>query len=279
MSLKFLTATLFLLCILRVEAQSGSPEIKRDTGKSEKPVRFENPAFTRNLVGPTAIPMKKGSSYFQNMYIFFNGYNYAFTDHFSLKVGAELISIGFGGAPGIYCISPRVNYQVLPGVYVGGGMLYTLFPRNPFGFSLHQFTLSGYSTFGTKDNNVTIGIGWNFGTRKSYAGSGVYEQRFYNSPAPTFSLGGMVRFNKRFGMVTENWLYSNALYESFNYSRYQYDLYYSIGLRGMGENFAVDFGILSCSSWYFFSSRLWAFPYAGFSLNFERKKKTVIAPH
>lgn len=268
------------LCV-RVKSEGfGIAVIPRSTINSIEKLRttdradwFGNPASNRYIIGPSAIPLRKGESYWQNLYIFFNGYNYGFTNHFSLKVGTEFLSSAFSGnAPSFISLSPRLFYQLRPNIYAGGYSLYSIFPGRRNYHSEHYLTLGGAITFGNSNSNITIGIGWNTARRMVYIGSGNYRKENFFSQAPNVSLSAMARISKRFGIVTENWFYAIPSYHNgISYGLIS-ELYYSIGVRGYGRRFTFDFGAMGSSSWYFISSRVYAVPYIGFSYNFQNKR-------
>lgn len=227
----------------------------------------ENPNASRYVAGPSAIPQRKGTGYYQNMYLFLSAVNYGITDHISVAAGTELVSLFEGNYPGFISISPRIGYEVLPKLYFGGGLLYTILPGYPFfKRARHDFLATGLVTYGSRDNNITLGIGWTARSELHYIGGGNYEHRMQFSNYPTFNLSAMCRPAKWLMLVTENWLYSYPYIGSSNFFG---ELYFSAGARIISKNFSFDFGVLNNPNWFLYPIPL---PYLGFTLNFQTKK-------
>src|SRR5687768_10717265 len=69
---------------------------------------FPNPNATRYLIGPSAIPLKAGEGYYQNIYLVLNSFNVGLTDFLSFGGGFELISTFVAGEP-IFYMTPKVS--------------------------------------------------------------------------------------------------------------------------------------------------------------------------
>ena len=161
-------------------------ERKRDTWDP-------NPNPYKYLVGNSAIPMKKFTGYYQNIWVFFNNVGFAFTDWFSLSLGFELFSLMVPDeGPFIFTVNPKVSFNVARNLYVGGNILYVN--------SIRQFedfqglgTFNAFATYGNPNYNVTGAVGW-----------GWINYEFSGKPLVTIS--GMARVSNRIAFVSENWI-------------------------------------------------------------------------
>jgi hypothetical protein len=187
---------------------------------------FENPNASRYLIGSSAIPMEKKSGYYQNTWIFFNSFGYAFTKNISLTGGFEIFSIMAGGeGPYAFYLNPKASFKVANNIYLGGTILYanTIRTIDDFG---GLATLNGSFTYGNKNNNITATVGW-----------GSSDGEFSSKPLITIS--GMTRVSKRIGFVSENWLLPNASDNGGYYGVYSY------GIRFLGEKISIDLAFLN----------------------------------
>jgi hypothetical protein len=78
---------------------------------------FPSSHATRYFFGPSAIPLKKGKGYYQNVYVLGNFVNVGITDNFSFGGGLEFFST-VNGRP-IYFLTPKVGFEVKENVHVG----------------------------------------------------------------------------------------------------------------------------------------------------------------
>ncbi len=180
---------------------------------------FPNPVSTRYLFAPNAIPMKRGSYYYQNTWIFFNNVNYGITDRFSLGAGTVPIFLFGVSALPIWILPkyslPLVSDQfhlsvggVIGGVIGGGGGAAGL--------------VYGTATAGNRNRNLTAGIGF-----------GYVDNDF--SSKPVLNVSGMYRLSSRGYLITENYILpvGNG-----------YEGVLSAGYRHAAESFAVDFALV-----------------------------------
>lgn len=206
--------------------------IKSSTMKDGK-YWFPNPHPTRYLFSPSAYNLKKGEGYYQNTYVLLHSFNVGITDNISIGGGLEaittLLSLSGEGGP-IFFITPKIGYEVKEKVNVGGGILYANLLGTGSGIAY------GIGTYGTKEHNITAGLGWGF-----------VDGEFSSRPIMTIS--AMTRIGKSVSLVTENWFipFKGTDYEyDSNFSVIsQNDYYYyyaalSGGLRIMSEKFSVD---------------------------------------
>ncbi len=152
---------------------------------------FPNPQSTRYFWSPNGYGLKKGEGYYQNIWVLWNQFSYGLSDNFSVGAGVIPLFL-FGGAPtpvfatakfSIPIVEDKVNLGggVIAGTIIGGG-------EDMVGFGI----LYGVSTFGTPDNNVTLGLGYGFADGE-WASS------------PLINLCGLFRVSSRFYFITENY--------------------------------------------------------------------------
>lgn len=146
----------------------------------------QNANATRYLFAPSAIPLEKGSGYYQNAYILLNSANYGITDH---------ISIGGGvGIPLFFFVNPKVGFKVADRFYLSGGAIAaTTF----IGDNITVAIPFAAATYGTHETNVTLAAGYGL-----FWFSGDFEHSKY----PIATANGMFRLSKRLHLITENWV-------------------------------------------------------------------------
>ncbi len=187
----------------------------------------ENPNPTRNLYGPTGYSLRKGEGYYQNIMIFANQVSYGFTDQFTIGLGFEIVSIlaganSFGDGPNIpgFTITPKYSFPIKKDKWnVGVGVLALHIPGEEALFSAG--IIYGVSTWGSRDNNFTLGLGF-----------GVADGEL--TANPTITLSGNKRVGRRFGIVTENWFIPVGG---------EYGTLLSLGFRYIGERITWDFAL------------------------------------
>ncbi len=183
------TLTLPKIKILKLEK-------KMSISDSKKNRWFENPHDSRHFFAPTARNLQKGEGYFQDIYLFVAAVNYGITDNVTIGGGMSIVPfMGFENQ--ILFLTPKIGYKLNDKLNVGGGILYA----NTSDFTDYDFRerkrastsiIYGVGTYGSKENNITLGIG--------YAG---YKWKFQEYPIVV--LGGMYRISRRAALVTENW--------------------------------------------------------------------------
>jgi len=193
-----------------------------DAGKGWYP----NPNPSKYLLGNSAIAPQKGTGYYQNTWILFNSFSYAFTDFFSMSGGFEIISLlASGEGPFAFYLNPKASFKVMDNFYAGGNILYanTIKSVDEFG---GLGTLNAFASYGNENNNITASFGWGF-----------VEDQF--SSKPVISVSGMVRASKRIGFVSENWLIPEVGEGGSYYGVFSY------GVRFLGENISVDLAFIN----------------------------------
>lgn len=242
---------------------------------------FENPNATRYVIGPSAFSLREGEGYYQNLYVFAQSVNVGITNHISIGGGTEIASIIFAQEqPQVFFITPKIAYHVAPKCNAGAGILYVNqrmdFYRSPNARS-HYGILYGVGTYGSMDNNLTIGLGWGMHSYKiyDYSTSSVTTENGING-LPFITISGMLRPAKRFALTTENWLIP-VRNTSFNYQTntsttiYDYQWFFSYGARFLGEHISVDFGFINNTD--IANDIFIGIPYIDFVVKFGGKKR------
>ena len=140
---------------------------------------------------PTAIPLKQGEGYYQNIYLYVNMFNYGIINNLSIGAGFDIITM-FARPDGEW--NPMLNFNIKSGfrvsknLHLAAGGLYITMPGE---FSAG--ILYGVGTAGNYNNNFTFGTGWGFV-------DGQFEQK------PFIMFGGMARISERLWFVSENWV-------------------------------------------------------------------------
>lgn len=207
---------------------------------------LENPQSTRYFWAPNGYSLKKGEGYYQNVWILFNQAVYGFTDHFSGGVGVVPLFL-FAGASTPAWITAKVSLPVVKDkVNLGVGALAgTVIGEENTGFGI----LYGISTFGSRDKNINIGLGW------GYAGGEMARN-------PTVSIGGMIRTGAKGYFITENYFIGTT--DNFM-------VLMSAGGRRIIHHAGLDFGL-----WIPLGADIGSFvaiPWLGFTIPFGQKSK------
>ena len=176
--------------------QIGSMELLDSAKLVEGNYLPDNPFVTRYFVGASAYSLRKGEGFYQNSWIFYNNITLGLTDNIDVGIGIVplfLFTLGSGNSVTPIWLTTKIALPVekdkinlaAGGVYAnvlggdsdGGGQLY------------------GVSTFGSRNKNVSFGLGWFYG-----AGEGLAER-------PTFSLSTMQRGKPKWAFVSENYFF------------------------------------------------------------------------
>ena len=217
----------------------GSPELK-------KSFWFKNPNATRLLFAPTAIPLRKGEGYYQNIYIVGNMFNYGVVDNFSIGGGFDFITM-FGRFDGewnpVLNFNAKTGFKVSDNFHAGAGGLY-MTQVNEFSAGI----LYGLGTVGSYNNNFTTGLGWGFV-------DGTFEQK------PFIMLGGMARLSEKVWFISENWI-APVNTDS------KYYLVVSYGVRFSGKRMSVDLAFINSKD--IVEAIIIGIPYVDFVIKFGK---------
>ncbi|MBK8621329.1 MAG: hypothetical protein IPN79_06095 [Saprospiraceae bacterium] len=128
-------------------------------------------------------PQREG--YYQNAWILFNQVSYGFSDYFSMGVGTiPTFLFGAGGDFLPVWITPKFNmpYQNGKGAFGVGSILLGVMGDDDV--STGVGLVYGTNTFGTRDKQLTLGIGFGYDTDGGF------------SRYPVFNASGLIRTGK-----------------------------------------------------------------------------------
>lgn len=150
----------------------------------------DNPQAARYFWAPNGYGLKPGEGYYQNIWIFFNQVSVGLSDNASVGFGIVPLFL-FGGAPTPVWITPKVSIPVVEDKFnIGGGALIgTILGESGSGFFGIAY---GVTTFGSRDKNFNIGLGYGFADGKW-------------ARTPTVTISGMLRTGKKGYLITENY--------------------------------------------------------------------------
>jgi hypothetical protein len=181
----------------------------------EGPFRFVNPNATRYFFGPSAIPLKKGEGYYQNIWVTTNFVNYGVADNVSIGGGFEFISTILGTP--VWFLTPKVGFQLSEKNYLGGGFIMAGAAEAGTATLLY-----GVYTRGTTESSFTLGAGY-----------GLFDGEFSNYP--TIMFAGMHRLSNAIILLSENYVITTGFETT----------YFGIhGIRILGRKDAFDLGII-----------------------------------
>ncbi|MBL7967471.1 MAG: hypothetical protein JNK09_10760 [Prolixibacteraceae bacterium] len=155
---------------------------------------LDNPQATRYFWAPNGYNLKAGEGYYQNVWVMFNQAIFGLTDHFSAGVGLMPLFL-FPEAPTPVWLTAKFSYPIIENKFnLGAGALAgTVIGEDGGGFGI----LYGISTFGSKDQNLNIGLGW------AFAGGEMANR-------PTVNISAMFRTGARGYFITENYFISTS---------------------------------------------------------------------
>jgi hypothetical protein len=203
---------------------------------------FPNPQSTRYLWSPNGYGLKQGEGYYQNIWVLWNQFAYGLSDNFSIGGGIIPLFL-FGGTPTPVFITAKFSIPVVENKFnIGAGAIAgTILGEEETGFGI----LYGLSTFGTPDNNVTVGMGYGFAAGE-WASS------------PMININGMFRVSSRGYFITENY-YINAGGENV--------VLITLGGRSIIKKAALDYGLVIPIA---DIGQFVAFPWLGFTVPFGK---------
>jgi hypothetical protein len=212
----FLTEKFGEITIKKIDIQKR--EIIKESQLVKGKVWFDNPQATRYFFAPNGYGLKPGESYYQNVWLFFNQFSFGITENFSFSAGIIPLFL-FAGAPTPVWLNPKLSVPVVKDKYnVGVGALVgtTIGEGGSFGI------LYGVNTFGNKDKNLTIGLGWGLSNGDV-------------AKSPTITISGMIRTGPRGYFLTENYIINTGS-DSFGML--------SFGGRRIISRVGLDYGLI-----------------------------------
>ncbi|MFN8570647.1 MAG: hypothetical protein U0132_01245 [Gemmatimonadaceae bacterium] len=184
---------------------------------------FDNPHATRLLFSPTAFPLEQGTGYFSDIYLFLAGAQWGITNRFSLGGGLSLFPTS-NFSDNMFYLTPKVTVVDAPQLKMSlGGFLGWVGAAADEGESGSLGLLYGVASTGTRDNNLSLGLGW------GYYGGNIAD-------IPVIMLGGQRRISRRMSLISENWFVHDA--GDTNGA-------ISYGLRFLGERMSVDLAFIN----------------------------------
>jgi len=180
---------------------------------------MDNPQSTRYFFSPNAYGLKKGEGYYQNVWVLVNSFAVGVTDYFSIGGGVVPLFL-FAGSPTPIWFTPKFSIPVVRDKFnLGAGALMgTVLGEEETGFGI----LYGISTFGSKDKNVSLGLGY------GYAGGDWAK-------APMINLNTMIRFGPKGYFISENY---------FMQTEGTTALIFSFGGRHIIQKAGLDYGLI-----------------------------------
>ncbi len=180
---------------------------------------FFNSQASRYFFSPAGYGIEKGTGYYQNVWVFFNQVIYGVTDNFTLGGGLVPLFL-FAGAPTPLWVTAKVSQPLNDNKvsFGAGGLAGTIVGENTsFGI------LYGISTIGTRDRNISLGMGWGFA-------DGEFARY------PTANVNFLYRFSSRGYLISENYYLDDGFDPIF---------LFSLGGRHiLGGGTALDYGLL-----------------------------------
>jgi len=208
---------------------------------------FDNPQATRYFFSPNGYGLKAGEGYYQNVWVLVNSFAVGITDNISIGAGIVPLFL-FAGTETPVWVTPKVSIPVSANnINLGAGaLLGGVIGLEGSGFGI----LYGISTFGTKDNNVSLGLGY------GYAGGNWAK-------SPMINVNMMFRTGARGYFISENY-YIHTQDGSL--------LLITAGGRSIIKNIGLDYGLV-----FPFVEDLdtfIAFPWLGVTIPFGNTPKT-----
>ncbi len=205
-----------------------------------------NPQSGRHFWSPTGYGLNQGEGYYQNLWVLFNQVSYGISDNFTIGAGIVPIFL-FGADFAPIWITPKFSVPLKKeSVNLGGGaIIATVLGGNSDTFVGIAY---GLTTFGNRDRNLSIGLGWGF----------VADDEFKKTPM--INISGIIRTGRRGYLVTENYFISA---EGENI------LILSLGGRTLWNRFSLDYGLFRPMHRDFRGFGLVGIPWLGFVIPFE----------
>jgi hypothetical protein len=180
---------------------------------------MDNPQATRYFFSPNGYGLKTGEGYYQNGGVMMNSFAVGISDYVSIGGGLVPLFL-LGGSPTPVWITPKFSFPISKEkVNLGGGALIgTVLGEAETGFGI----LYGISTLGSRDKNVSIGLGY------GYAGGDWAK-------APMINLNTMIRFGPRGYFLSENYFIQTVETTV---------LIFSLGGRHLIQSAGLDYGLV-----------------------------------
>lgn len=180
---------------------------------------FKNPQATRYFFSPNGYGLKKGEGYYQNIWVLVNSFAVGINDYISVG-GGVIPTFLFAGAPTPGWITAKVSIPVSKDQFnLGAGVLAgTVLGETNTGFGI----LYGLATIGSRDKNLSMGIGYGFSGQSM-------------SQSPMINISGMYRVGSRSYLLTENYFLGGDSNSA---------MILMIGARHIIKNAGLDYGLV-----------------------------------
>jgi hypothetical protein len=204
----------------------------------------DNSNYTRLLFSATAYPLARGDGYYWNAWLFLHGFAVGVSDRFTIG-GGGLLYPGMDFGETFYFITPKITLTRGSGTQFAVGALAGFVPGigGSSGDGASLGILYGVSSFGTRESNLSVGLGW------GYVDSDIANR-------PIIMVGGQTRVSRRMAFVSENWFVPTG-------GSYEEGII-SYGVRFLGEKLSVDLAFLNSAQ----DPNFPGFPWLGFSVKF-----------
>lgn len=190
---------------------------------------FPDPNSSRLYFAPKGNMLKKGEGYFQDIWLFFVGASYGFTDNFTIGVGTFVIP-----EADFWYFTPKFGIMSTENFHLAAGALIIKIKDVDAGI------IYGVGTYGSADANFTLGLGY------GYAEGDLAEK-------PMVTFGFEKRMSRRTAFISENWIFPGIDEPLISY-----------GVRFFSESIAVDLAFFNTLKDFDFPG----FPYVDFVYNF-----------
>lgn len=207
---------------------------------------FDNPQATRYFFSPNGYGLKAGEGYYQNVWVLVNSFAVGITDNISVGGGIVPLFL-FAGTPTPVWVTPKFSLPIKKDKFNlgAGALLGGVIGESETGFGI----LYGITTFGSKDNNLSIGLGY------GYAG-GQWAK------SPMINVNMMFRTGARGYFISENY-YIQTVDGNI--------VLLSLGGRSIIKSAGLDYGLVIPLTSNFES--LFALPWLGLTIPFGNKKE------
>lgn len=213
-TIKFKSEKLGEISIPRSEIKKISPiTVSKKNGE----YWLDNPQSTRYFWAPNGYSLKKGEGYYQNVWVLFNQAVFGLTDHFSAGIGTVPLFLFSSPYTPVWA-TLKYSLPVVENKFnLGAGALMgTVVGESNTGFGI----LYGIATFGSKDKNLNVGLGW------GYADGEIASN-------PTVNISFMIRTGAKGYFISENYFIGTP--ENFIVMA-------SLGGRRIIRHVGLDFG-------------------------------------
>ena len=202
----------------------------------------ENAQDSRYLFTPNGYGLKQGEGYYQNIWVLWNQASVGITDNIS--IGAGIVPLFLFTSPyNPVWLTTKVSIPIVKDkINVGGGLLVAKLTGEEGRIGVAY----GVGTYGDRDANVTLGMGYGF-INKEWA------------KRPLFSASAMKRVSQNFFLLTDNYLILAGE---------EHLILFSMGGRALINRAGIDFGLIMPQT--ALGEGFVAIPWLGYSVGFGR---------